>query len=42
MIHRLALQETIQTTLNRSRGVALIGPRQYGKTTMARLFVPSI
>lgn len=41
MITRTALQETIQSTLDRSRVVALIGPRQCGKTTMARLFVPS-
>ena len=41
MIARTGLQETIQNTLDRSRVVALIGPRQCGKTTMARLFVPS-
>ena len=41
VIARTVLQETIQNTLDRSRVVALIGPRQCGKTTMARLFVPS-
>jgi hypothetical protein len=41
MIARTVLQETIQSALDRSRVVALIGPRQCGKTTMARLFVPS-
>ena len=41
MIERKVLQETIQNALDRSRVVALIGPRQSGKTTMARLFVPA-
>jgi predicted AAA+ superfamily ATPase len=41
MVARTGLQATIQNTLDRSRVVALIGPRQCGKTTMARLFVPS-
>ena len=41
MIPRTSLQATIQNRLDRSRVVALIGPRQCGKTTMARLFVPS-
>ncbi|MBI5713676.1 MAG: ATP-binding protein, partial [Chloroflexi bacterium] len=40
MIQRNALQNTIQTALKRSRAVALIGPRQSGKTTLARQFVP--
>jgi len=40
MIERKNLQESIQNALDRSRVVALIGPRQCGKTTMARLFVP--
>jgi len=39
MIQRSALQNTIQTALKRSRAVALIGPRQSGKTTLARQFV---
>jgi len=41
MIERTGLQESIQNALDSSRVVALIGPRQCGKTTMARLFVPS-
>ena len=40
MIARQELQTQVETALNRSRVVALIGPRQSGKTTMARLFVP--
>jgi predicted AAA+ superfamily ATPase len=36
MISRPAALETIQTALRRSRVVALIGPRQCGKTTLAR------
>lgn len=40
MIDRPELRSHIEATLNRSRVVALIGPRQSGKTTMARLFVP--
>jgi len=39
MIERAELQKTIRATLERSRVVALIGPRQCGKTTLARLFV---
>ena len=39
MIERMVLQDTIQNALGRSRVVALIGPRQCGKITMARLFV---
>lgn len=34
------MQTQIEMALNRSRVVALIGPRQSGKTTMARQFVP--
>lgn len=41
MIKREALYNAIQTALGRSRVVALIGPRQSGKTTLARLFVPA-
>ncbi|GAB4399237.1 MAG: ATP-binding protein [Anaerolineales bacterium] len=41
MINRDALQQAIQTGLRRSRVVALIGPRQSGKTTLARHFVPA-
>jgi len=40
VIKREALFETIQTALARSRVVALVGPRQSGKTTLARQFVP--
>lgn len=40
MIERIALRKTIQTALGRSRVVVLVGPRQCGKTTMARSFVP--
>jgi predicted AAA+ superfamily ATPase len=39
MIERTAILSTIKTALERSRVVALIGPRQSGKTTLARLFV---
>jgi uncharacterized protein len=39
MIPRTRLLEAIQNTLERSRVVALIGPRQCGKTTLAREFV---
>lgn len=37
---RPQLQQAIERALARSRVVALIGPRQCGKTTMARQFVP--
>jgi hypothetical protein len=40
MIERLALLRSIQQALARSRVVALIGPRQCGKTTLARRIVP--
>lgn len=39
MIQRTALRQQIETALRRSRIVTLIGPRQCGKTTMARTFV---
>ena len=39
MIERAALQHAVQQALARSRVVALIGPRQCGKTTLARCFV---
>jgi predicted AAA+ superfamily ATPase len=41
VIERTKLKRTIQDALERSRVVALIGPRQCGKTTLARQFVPS-
>lgn len=40
MIQREALSQRISVSLARSRVVALIGPRQCGKTTLARQFVP--
>jgi predicted AAA+ superfamily ATPase len=40
MIPRPDLSAQIKTALARSRVVALIGPRQCGKTTLARTFVP--
>jgi predicted AAA+ superfamily ATPase len=39
MIERRTVYTQIETALRRSRVVALIGPRQSGKTTMARQFV---
>jgi predicted AAA+ superfamily ATPase len=39
MIERGELLNTIRATLERSRVAALIGPRQCGKTTLARQFV---
>lgn len=41
MIARTVLEETIRRKLQTNRVVALIGPRQCGKTTLARRFVPS-
>jgi predicted AAA+ superfamily ATPase len=40
MIKRDAILQSIQTALGRSRVVSLVGPRQSGKTTLARQFVP--
>jgi predicted AAA+ superfamily ATPase len=40
LIDRPALAEAVRTALRRSRAVALIGPRQVGKTTLARRFLP--
>jgi len=39
MIKRKALFQSIEKALKRSRAVALIGPRQCGKTTLARQFL---
>ena len=39
MIERPKLRRQIEAALRRSQVVALIGPRQSGKTTMARQFV---
>jgi predicted AAA+ superfamily ATPase len=41
MIKRPSYINEIQAALSRSRIVALIGPRQSGKTTLARMFVSS-
>ena len=41
MIPRTQLLERIQLALSRSKSVALVGPRQVGKTTLARQFLPS-
>ena len=41
MIDRKADIRLVQTALKRSRVVALLGPRQCGKTTLARQFVPA-
>jgi len=41
MIDRVTDAEWIRTALKRSRIVALLGPRQCGKTTLARQFVPA-
>src|SRR5438105_1987310 len=40
MIDRKADLRLVRTALRRSRVVALLGPRQCGKTTLARQFVP--
>ena len=43
MTHRMqrsALEDRVRAALARSRAVALIGPRQVGKTTLARRFLP--
>lgn len=39
MLERKILFQSVQAAIERSRVVALIGPRQCGKTTLARLFV---
>jgi uncharacterized protein len=41
MIDRRTDIRLVQTALRRSRVVALLGPRQCGKTTLARNFVPA-
>jgi predicted AAA+ superfamily ATPase len=40
-IRRSALEARVRAALARSRAVALIGPRQVGKTTLARAFLPA-
>lgn len=41
MIRRRALESSVRSTLRRARVVALMGPRQCGKTTLARRLVPA-
>src|SRR5882724_11101824 len=41
MIDRTTDTHVVRTALKRSRVVALLGPRQCGKTTLARQFVPT-
>lgn len=41
VINRCADIELVRAALKRSRVVALVGPRQCGKTTLARQFVPA-
>ena len=41
MLSRDAIFSRVRAALKRSRVVALVGPRQSGKTTLARRFVPS-
>lgn len=40
MIQRTSILQAIRTALGRSRVTALLGPRQSGKTTLARQFTP--
>jgi hypothetical protein len=40
LVDRSALRSRIAAALERSRGVVLVGPRQVGKTTLARSFLP--
>src|SRR5271156_4393602 len=41
MINRKSDLELVRAALRRSRVVALLGPRQCGKTTLARQFIPA-
>ncbi len=41
MVTREKLLARIRTALSRSKAVALVGPRQVGKTTLARAFLPT-
>ena len=41
VIDRQIDMRLVQTALRRSRVLALLGPRQCGKTTLARQFVPA-
>lgn len=40
MVPRPFIEQAIRRALGRSRGVALVGPRQAGKSTLAQQFVP--
>ena len=40
MIQRKSIQNSLKNSLKRSRVVVLVGPRQCGKTTLARLLLP--
>lgn len=40
-IDRSRLRDAVAAALRRSRGVVLVGPRQVGKTTLVRSFVPA-
>ncbi len=42
MIDRESDLRRIRAALRRSRIVALLGPRQCGKTTLARQFIPAV
>jgi hypothetical protein len=41
MIARPGIEQRIRTALGRSRAVVLVGPRQCGKSTLARRFLPA-
>ncbi len=41
MLERIALRSAVQAALGRSPAVAVVGPRQVGKTTLARSLLPS-
>jgi uncharacterized protein len=41
MIRRLSIENAIHTALGRSRAVVLVGPRQVGKTTLAKAWLSS-
>ncbi|MBP6853058.1 MAG: ATP-binding protein, partial [Rhodoferax sp.] len=40
MLERIALQSAVHAALRRSPAVAVVGPRQVGKTTLARSLLP--
>lgn len=41
LVERSRIRARVASALARSRGVVLVGPRQVGKTTLARSFVPT-